>query len=154
MGRNPGKEDEMDSWAIYMVPIVAIVATFTFTAIVHWVDSQRKEREAFYKAETLRRITETSGEGAKAAIELLREDERVKRLKTREGLKIGGLINVGVGIGLMIFLRALLGGGGGSVTSGSMGSVYLCGLIPGMIGVAMLVYVYLLAPPIEQGPKG
>jgi hypothetical protein len=150
MGRNPGEEDEMG----FMIPIVTIVTVFTFTAIVHWVDSQRKEREAFYKSETLRRITETSGEGAKVAIELLREDERIKRLKTREGLKIGGLINMGVGIGLMIFLRALLAGGGGSVTNGSTGSVYLCGLIPGMVGVAMLVYVYLMAPPVEQGPKG
>jgi len=29
------------------------------------------------------------------------------------------------------------------------GSVYLCGLIPGFIGVAMLVYVYVLAPPLK-----
>ena len=40
---------------------------FTFVIVVHWVDTQRKEREAFYKTETLRRITEASGEGAKAA---------------------------------------------------------------------------------------
>jgi hypothetical protein len=45
----------------------------------------------------------------------------------------------------MIFLHALLGGGGGSV--------YLSGLIPGLIGVAMLVYVYFMAAPAEQGPK-
>jgi len=68
-------------------------------------------------------------------------------------LKIGGLINVGIGVGLMIFLRALLGGGGGAVTNGATGSVYLCGLIPGLIGVAMLVYVYLLALSPAAGQK-
>jgi hypothetical protein len=141
MGRNPGEEDEMDSWAIYMVPVVAIVATFTFTAIVHWIDSQRKEREAFYKAETLRRITETSGEGAKAALELLREDERIKQVKQREGLKIGGLICVATGIGLTALLVTLVGA--------RAGSPYLVGLIPGLVGVAMLVYVYFLAPPVK-----
>jgi hypothetical protein len=36
------------------------------------MDSRRKEREAFYKAETFRRVAEASGEGAKAALEMLR----------------------------------------------------------------------------------
>jgi hypothetical protein len=30
-----------------------------------------------------------------------------------------------------------------------MGGVYLCGLIPGLIGAALLVYVYFLAGPVE-----
>lgn len=122
-----------------LFPIAIIVVVFTFVIVVHWVDTQRKEREAYYKAETLRRVTEASGEGAKAAVELMREDERLKRIKTREGLKIAGLVNVGVGIALLIFLRALLGNTG----------VYLCGLIPGLIGVGFLVYVYFLAAPVE-----
>ena len=65
--------------------------------------------------------------------------ERLKRIKAREGIKIGGVINVGVGIGLLIFLGALV-----SV------KVALCGLIPGLIGVAMLIYAYYLAAPVEQ----
>jgi hypothetical protein len=124
---------------VILIPIVAIVATFTFVTVVHWVDSQRKEREAFYKADTLRRVTEASGEGAKAAIELMREDERLKQSKTREGMKIAGLVNIGVGIGVLIFLHALLVGT----------PIYLCGLIPGFIGMGFLLYVYVLAVPIE-----
>ncbi len=124
---------------VFLFPVAILIVVFTFTGVVHWVDTQRKEREAYYKAETLRRVTEAPGEGAKAALELMREDERLKQSKTREGMKIAGLINIGVGIGLLIFLHALLGGDG----------VYLCGLIPGSIGVAMLVYVYFLAAPIE-----
>jgi hypothetical protein len=122
-----------------LIPVVAIVSTFTFVIVVHWVDSQRKEREAYYKAETLRRVTEASGEGAKSALELMREDERLKRIHAREGMKIGGLVNLGVGVALMIFLHALLGGT----------AIYLCGLIPGLIGVGFLVYVYVLAGPVE-----
>jgi hypothetical protein len=53
-------------------------------------------------------------------------------------MKIAGIINVCVGIGLVIFLRALIGGA----------PVYLCGLLPGFIGVGMLVYVYVLAEPL------
>ena len=143
-GKNPGKEETMfwgngpEMFGI-LIPIVAIVSVFTFVIVAHWLDSQRKEREAFYKADTLRRVTEASGEGAKAALELMREDERLKQSKTREGMKIAGLVNIGVGVGLMIFLHALLPGT----------AIYLCGLIPGFIGVGFLVYVYFLAAPIE-----
>jgi len=128
---NPG------SIAVF-IPIVAIVSVFTFIILSVWFGTRQKEREAFYKSETLRRITEYSGEGAKAAIDLLREEERLKRIKSREGVKVGGLVNIGLGIGLTIFLWALVGV-----------KVALVGLIPGLIGVALLVYVLLLAPPVE-----
>lgn len=42
---------------------------------------------------------------------------------------------------LAIFLRVLIGS--------ENDSPYLCGLIPGLIGVAMLIYVYFLAAPVE-----
>jgi hypothetical protein len=121
-----------------LVPIVALVSVFTFVTFAHWFKYRSQEREAFYKAETLRRITEASGEGAKAAIELLREDDRLKRIKAREGLKIGGAVCTGIGIALIPFLW---------VESGR--AVSLIGLIPGLIGVALLVYVYFMAAPVE-----
>ncbi len=121
-----------------MVPIVIVISMFTFITFAVWFGTRQKEREAFYKAETLRRITESSGEGAKAAIDLLREEERLMRIKAREGIKIGGVVNLGVGVGLVIFLWALVGP-----------KVALCGLIPGLIGVALLVYVFYMAGPVE-----
>jgi hypothetical protein len=139
MGRYPGEEEVMNEGQLgVMVPIVMFVGLFTFLVFVVWFGTRQKEREAFYKSETLRRITESSGEGAKQAIDLLREEERLKRIKTREGVKLGGLINIGVGIGLIIFLWMLVGP-----------KVALCGLIPGLVGVAMLVYVFYLAAPVE-----
>ena len=119
----------------------AIVMFGIFIPLVSWIEGRRKEREAFYKAETFRRLAEASGEGAKAALELLREEDRLKRMKTLEGLKIGGLINIAVGVGLVIFLRILTGAGSGSP--------YLVGLLPGLIGVAMLAYVFFLAEPVR-----
>jgi hypothetical protein len=136
-GEKPGKEEIMN--LELFIPIVGSVMVFTFLSISVWVNGQRKEREAYYRAETFRRMAEASGEGAKAAVELLREEERIKAGKTREGLKIGGLVNLAVGVGLMIFLRALIGDE----------PVYLVGLIPGLIGVALLVYALFLAPPVE-----
>jgi hypothetical protein len=126
---------------MYLVPICGIVGVFTFLTVKVWLGGQRKEREAFYKAETLRRITETSGEGAKAAIDLLKEDERLKRIKSREGNKIGGLVCVAVGVGSVIFMW--------NMSKTDPGVPYLVGLVPGLVGVAMLVYVYFLAAPVE-----
>ena len=127
----------MGMWVFLSIGAVALFVVFI--PLTSWIDAQRKEREAFYKAETLRRLAEASGEGAKAAVDLLREQDRQQRMKTREGMKIGGLINLAVGIALVIFLRALIGNE----------PVYLCGLIPGFIGVAMLTYALFLAPPVE-----
>jgi peptidoglycan/LPS O-acetylase OafA/YrhL len=137
MGNHPGQEDVMG----VIVPAVLFVMLFSFLSVAVWVDGQKKEREAFYKAETLRRITESSGE----ALELLREETRLENLKKYEGIKLGGLICIAVGVALMIFLKVQ--------TASEPGAPYLVGLIPGLIGVAMLVYVYGLAGHTEQGPK-
>jgi|ERR1035437_2674172 hypothetical protein len=120
------------------IPIVGSVSLFTFLVFVIWFGTRQKEREAFYRSETLRRITEASGEGAKAAMDLLKEEEHLKRIKAREGLKIGGVVNLGVGVGLVIFLWALVGP-----------KLALCGLIPGFVGVALLIYVFFMAGPVE-----
>jgi len=130
---------DMSGFGLWMFLSIGAVALFVvFIPLTSYIDSQRREREAFYKAETLRRIAESTTEGGKAAVELLRQQDRIARVKSREGLKVGGLINIGVGVALLIFLHALVGP-----------AISLCGLFPGLIGVGMLVYVYVLAAPIE-----
>jgi len=123
------------------IPIIAVVSTFVFLIFAVRYGTQQKDREAFYRSENLRRITESSGEGAKAAIELMKEEERLKRIKSREGMKIGGLICIAVGIAMVIFLWAM--------TKTDPGAPYLVGLIPGFVGVALLVYVFFMAGPVE-----
>lgn len=120
--------------------IGAIVFFGVFLPGMNWIDSQRKEREAFYRAETIRRVAEASGEGAKAAMELLREQDRQNRIKKMEGFKIGGLINLFIGIALVIFMWVMLHGAHGPA---------LAGLIPAAIGVAMLVYAFFMAEPVQ-----
>jgi hypothetical protein len=123
-------------WAFLSVGAVALFGVFLpFTT---YLESRRKEREAFYKAETLRRVSEASGEGARVSIEYLREQNRLVRIQTIEGLKIGGVIMVGAGIGVVALLWFLAGH-----------NVAVCGLVPFFIGLAMLAYVYFLAAPVE-----
>jgi hypothetical protein len=130
--------DPFNNYAMWMFLSIGAIALFVvFIPTVTWIDSRRKEREAYYKAETIRRVTEASGEGAKAALDLMREESRMERLRRREGMKIAGVICIGVGAALSIFLFA------------DHDSSFLIGLIPAFVGAALLTYVFLLAGPTE-----
>jgi len=52
---------------------VTMIAVFAFTSVASWAEARRKEREAFYRSETLKKIAESSGAGGPAALEMLRE---------------------------------------------------------------------------------
>jgi hypothetical protein len=128
---------------IFLFLSVTVIAVFTFITVTVWTDARRKEREAYYKAESLRRIAEMPGDAAKYVVEVIREEERNRQLRARsnelkqiEGMKIGGLVLVGVGVGLMAMIGALAD----KPTAGAVG------LIPGLIGVALLIYSLFLAP--------
>lgn len=121
-------------WAFLAIGAIALFGIFL--PVSTWMDARRREREAYYRSETIRRVAEASGEGAKAAIELLREEDRLRQIRKLEAMKLGGLINVAVGVGLGCLLWSI---------GGKVDSPYLVGLIPGLIGVALLVYVRFLA---------
>jgi len=115
---------------------IASIAIFSFVAVAAWSDNRRKEREAYYRSETLKKMAEAQGPGASSPVELLREEERIAARRRLEGQKLGGIITFAVGIGLMIFLKA--------VDHGE--PAYLVGLIPLLVGLALLAYSYALAP--------
>ena len=78
------------------------------------------------------------GTGNASAVEFLREEDKISTRKRLEGQKFGGLITVAVGLAMMIFIKA--------VTQNEREPAYLVGLIPMLIGVALLAYSYFLAP--------
>jgi len=135
-----GLTEVPEAFGLWLFLSVGSVCLFVvFIPLISWIDNRRREREAFYKADTIRRLAEGSGEGARAAMELMREEDRLKRIKAREGLKLGGLVNLAIGPGLSIMLYSLAGRTG----------PYMVGAIPTLIGVALLLYVFLMAAPVE-----
>ena len=121
---------------VFLIPIVGSIALFSFLAVASWSDARRRERETYYNTEALKKIAESSGDGAKGALEYLQQQNRSVNLRRLEGMKLGGLITAAVGIGLMALLRGLAHGE----------PVYLVGLIPLLVGAALLIYAFALVP--------
>lgn len=115
---------------------VLMVSVFAFTSIATWSDARRREREALYRSETLKKIADSTGPGAAAALEILREQDRMSLRRRRDDQRLGGLVTTAAGVGLLIFLRAIV----------PTQSVYLVGLIPLFVGVALLAHTFLFGP--------
>jgi len=65
----------------------------------------------------------------------LRETERIKRSRIREGMTIAGLVGSLAAAGLMIFLHAIVSE-----------PVYLVALIPMLSCLGLLIYALFLSP--------
>jgi ferric-dicitrate binding protein FerR (iron transport regulator) len=114
---------------------VGAVALFSFLAIASWSDSHRREREAYYRTEAIRKLAEAPPDVAASALEFLREQERNDRERVLAQIRIAGLVTCGVGIGTMVFLRALI----------QEAPIYLSGFIPLLIGAGLLAWSYIPA---------
>jgi hypothetical protein len=121
---------------LFMFLSFGAIALFSFAAVAAWATGRRREREAFYKSETIKKIAETQGPGANAALEFMREQEKNAARNNRERLKLGGLGATAVGLALMVFLWFIE----------RNEPVFLAGLFPLFVGLVQLAYVYLLAP--------
>lgn len=131
-----GGDDNAIGVVAIAIPVVGSIALFSFLSVAAWSDARRKERQEYYRSETLKKIAESSGEGAKAAIELLREQNKNVAKHRLEGMKLGGLVTAVVGIGVMVLLHGLE----------HDEPVYLVGLIPLLVGLVLLIYGFFLAP--------
>ncbi|HEX4021606.1 MAG TPA: hypothetical protein VHX63_10705 [Acidobacteriaceae bacterium] len=128
-GMNPGV-------AVFLFLAIASIALFSFLAVATWTGTRSNEREVYYKNETIKKIVDSPGPGADAALAYLREQHRQAEINKREGLRLGGLITAAVGLGVMIFLRAMV----------HAAPVYVAGIIPLLIGIALFGYAFTIAP--------
>jgi hypothetical protein len=126
-----------------LIPIVALIAVFSFVSVAAWAEQRTKEREVFYRSEVFKKLADSSGEQAQQVLAMMREQERAAEERRREGLRLGGVVVTMVGVGLAVMLAVL------SPDNGA----WAIGLIPLLVGVALLVYEYVLAPRKPAGGK-
>ena len=130
MSMNPG------AVIAILLGMVGNVAFFGFLAVASWANARRREREAFYSSEVLKKLAEGGGDGSSAALEMFREQQRSSARNRLEAQRLSGLILAAVGIGVMALLRGVA----------TNESAWLSGLIPTLVGAVLLIYAYGLAP--------
>jgi hypothetical protein len=138
--RKEGEGTMADAFAgpetmVFVFLAVGAVALFSMISVAVWSGARQKEREAYYKNDMLKKLADSQGAGANSALELMREEARISTVRMKQGLQLGGLITAAAGLGVLIFLRVLLGPDQG---------VYLCGLIPLLVGMALFTGSYLI----------
>jgi hypothetical protein len=172
-----------ETYATFLVLSIGAVSLFSFLSVAAWTDARRKEREAYYKSEAIKKLAEMQGNvpdsvlqlirealaapnekaskaqmmwdpwgyrraqrnemllkmaatpgGTESALQYLREEDRIATQRRREGLRLGGIITAAVGVGLFVFLRAMI----------VEVPVYLVGLIPILVGLILVAYSFIL----------
>ena len=122
------------SQLFFLMIIIVVTASLSLVAVIMWLGARMKEREDYYRSETLKKIADSPS--STTALEYLREADRITARRTRGGLRLGGLVAMSVGIGLMVFLRTLTPESG----------VYTVGVIPLLVGVSLFGYSQFMMP--------
>ena len=129
------------SAALFLFLGVGAAALFSFISVAVWAGTRYAERERFYENELIKKAMESP---TTAGLEYLRERDREaarrQAMKTRSGLRLGGLCAAAAGIGLMVFLHEIA-----VYETGGEQNVYLLGLIPVLVGTVLFAYSFFSA---------
>lgn len=135
---------EFDNAMFWLFLAAATVASLTFITIVVWAESRRKERQEFYRFEFRKRLVEAGKMDTTSFASLMRYEHELKAQQGRQKLLVAAFVILGIGAGTCAGLQFI------------DGSVWMVGLIPGSMGLSMLVYGLLFAPKpnLESPPPG
>jgi len=119
-----------------LVPIVGII----WLGFVIWAGEKRKEREAFYRSELLKKVIDSPSGSTQSVLEMVKQEEREAQIRRREGLKLAGVILIAAGIGLTVLLAMLE----------HQEPAWIVGSLPMLVGAALFIYIRFMASPIEK----
>jgi Flp pilus assembly protein TadB len=134
-------EEKMDPTIMAAIGTLIPIAGIAFVTIAVWLDTRRREREFLHRNELYKKIAETQGDAAQQVLEMIKQQEEEAQIRRREGMKLGGLIILAAGIGLMIFLFMY----------DRFRPLWAVGLMPIFVGAAIAVYALFLAPEAKRG---
>jgi len=119
-----------------IVGVLTPLAVIALTFLLIWPKYKGKALASFHRSELLRKIADSQGDAADKVLEMIRQEEAEAKIRRREGLKMGGLITAAAGLGVTAVLAVLV----------PDRPVWVIGLIPFLIGIALVVYVLFMAP--------
>ena len=120
-----------------ITPVIALafaggiwVLLFAFASVFIWSHARRKEREALYRSELLKKLAETPGPGADAVLASLREEEQRKHGRKREWLTLGGALCASLGLAVLVAYYV--------APNNLADGVWTVGFVPLLIGLALI----------------
>ncbi len=117
------------------------MALFSFLAVNQWSDARRKERESYYKNDMLKKLADSQGPGAN-----FRAGNDAGRGAAVDHPNAAGAADRRAGDG-----RGWAGGAGLAAGAARTEGVYLCGLIPLLIGMALYGGSFLVKEAESSG---
>jgi hypothetical protein len=112
--------------------VLGLVCIFAFASVVIWTDARRREREALYRSELLKKLAETPGPGADAVLSSLRDDDRRRHSRRREAFSLAGMLCSALGVAVLIGHLA-------TPDSRGNGAWALC-FVPMLLGAVLIVH--------------
>jgi len=112
-----------------LIPIVGSIGLFTFLGVASWADARRREREAFFRHELLKKLSENPSGEAQRVLDLLRQEQIDQQERVRNRIRLAGFITAGAGLGIVVLLAQLVSGG-----------VWAVGVIPALVGLALVLH--------------
>jgi lipopolysaccharide export LptBFGC system permease protein LptF len=122
-----------------LIPIVTMVALFTFLSVAVWSEERRKEREAHYRSELMKKMLEQPGPAADRILQMMRDEEVRSTVQKREGRRLGSLVSMAVGVGTALLFWALEPGT----------ALWTVGSIPFLIGAVIFAFSIFCCRPQE-----
>ena len=119
-----------------LIPISGIA----MIVLIVYFEEKRKAKQALYKNELLKKIADSQGDAADKIMEMIRQEELDIKIRRREGIKLGGLITAAAGLGAMALLFMLV----------PAQPVWIAGVVPLLIGLALFIYAQVLSPRPDQ----
>src|SRR5262245_10427500 len=62
-----------DTLVVFLFLGVGAVCLFSFLAVASWTDARRREREAYYRSEAIKKLSEIQGTVSEPVLQLIRE---------------------------------------------------------------------------------
>ena len=119
-----------------LIPIAGIA----MIVLVVFFEEKRKTKQALYRSELLKKVAESQGDTADKIMEMIRQEELDAKIRKREGIKLGGLVTAAAGLGVIAVLFMLV----------RTHPVWIAGVVPLLIGLALFIYGQTMAPKPDQ----
>ena len=125
------------------VGVLIPIAGIAFVTIAVWLTERRKEREFLQRNELLKKIAESREDATERVLEMINQQEEEAQIRRREGTKLGGLMTLSAGIGLMIFLAVYY----------PDRTLWAVGFMPIFVGAVLTVYAIFMAPKARNSSQ-